>query len=424
MGKSWKDILKEGQEAYDPKAWEKVSRRLDQSMPVKGKTFSPKNLLIGGTAALVVGAGLYFLIDSEEKANTQQLSTNKTEQSAADEAPVVTKQENPATENNTISQEKPGKESDKVSVYSGSSGNGSQNKEENVGPLVKEHNEYKDPELTINEPVKPASNSARFVLPKHAALYCLNDEAEFFNSNENRCMLTDESGNVVASLAGNAKTKVQLSKTGAYYFRYPKFDQKNAENFETEKAFTVHGPQAPEFSFENEITYQNGIPFITLRAQDFGSGMSWSSDKGEIAEQAENTKIIVFRKGDYQVSLEKKDQYACVAKKTQTITIREDYNLLAPTAFRPASNDPRNNHFMPFALKQRNTGFELVIIDPETGRTVFKSISPENVWDGVDMNSEQADKVNKSYIWKVKLNQPEPGEKSEYNGTVLRLINN
>jgi hypothetical protein len=104
--------------------------------------------------------------------------------------------------------------------------------------------------------------------------------------------------------------------------------------------------------------------------------------------------------------------------------VREDYNLLAPTAFRPSSNDPRNNHFMPFALTQRSTGFELMIIDPETGRTVFKSTSAENAWDGTDMNSEQADKVNKSYIWKVKLIQPERGEKSEYSGTILRMTSN
>lgn len=423
MEKSWKDILKEGQEAYDPKAWENVSRRLDQSMPVKGKAFSPKNLLLGGSAAVIIGAGLYFLMGNEEKQSVKQLSTNKTEEPVSTQTFETTENEKKITEKNTLSENNPGKENGKAGIHSGSLGD-NQKKEENVGPLVKENKEYKAPELTINEPVKPVNNATRFVLPKHAAEYCLQDEAEFLNTNENRCVLVDESGNVLASLGGNGKTKVTLSKTGVYFFRYPKFDQKNAENFETEKAFTVHGSPAPEFSFENEITYENGIPYIALKSQDFSSGMSWSSDKGEIREQAENTRISIFRKGDYRVSLEKKDQYACVAKKTQTLTVREDYNLLAPTAFRPSSNDPRNNHFMPFALTQRSTGFELMIIDPETGRTVFKSTSAENAWDGTDMNSEQADKVNKSYIWKVKLIQPERGEKSEYSGTILRMTSN
>jgi hypothetical protein len=28
---------------------------------------------------------------------------------------------------------------------------------------------------------------------------------------------------------------------------------------------------------------------------------------------------------------------------------------------------------------------------------------------------------NKTYIWKVRLNQPLPGEPSDYKGTILRL---
>ncbi|MGV3631128.1 MAG: hypothetical protein ACO1O6_07975 [Bacteroidota bacterium] len=423
MEKSWKDILREGQEAYDPKAWEHVSRRLDQSMPVKGKGFSLKNFLLGGSAALLIGAGLYFLSGKEEN-SVPQASGKQAGQLTQNQAHSASHQEGAASEKETAANNPAQEKNKKSGMFSGSQGNNPEKKEENFGPLVKEYKEYNEPELIQNDPVMPIAAATRFVLPKHASEYCVNEETEFLNTNENRCMLTDESGNVVASLAGSGKTKVMLSKAGIYFFRYPKFDQKNTENFETEKAFTVYGPQTPEFSFDNEITYENGIPFVVLKAQDFGSGVSWSSDKGEISEQAENTKISVFRKGDYRVSLEKKDQHSCLARKVQTITVREDYNLLAPTAFRPSSNDPRNNHFMPFALSQRNTGFELVIIDPETGRTVFKSTSADNSWDGADMNSEQADKVNKSYIWKLKLSRPERGEKSEYSGTVLRLITN
>ncbi|MCE3296622.1 MAG: hypothetical protein K0R65_2336 [Crocinitomicaceae bacterium] len=427
MEKSCKDILREGEEAYNPQAWENVSRRLDQSMPVKGKAFSPKNILLGGSAALLIGAGLYFLAGNNEQAPAQKATGQKTEQLTQNELPATTgHQQNTSSEEESEMAGNNQKEAGKAGKSEKSSGSDSAGenllkKEENFNPL-KDHKEPKDPELKTSDPVKPVNTAARFILPKHASEYCLNEDVELSNTNENRCMLTDDSGNVIASIAGNSKTKVQLSKTGVYFFRYPKFDQKSAEAFETERAFTVHGPQTPDFSFENEINYDNGIPYINLKAQDFGNGMSWNSDKGEIVSQAENSKISVFRKGDYRVSLEKKDQQGCTAKKVQVISVREDYNLLAPTAFRPASNDPRNSRFMPFALTVRNTGFELLVIDPETGRTVFKSTSADNAWDGADMNSEQSDKANKAYIWKVKLHQPERGEKSEYSGTVMRLI--
>ena len=425
MEKSWKEILKEGQEPYDPQAWEQVSRRLDQVMPAKGKAFSPKNFLLGGSAAALIGVGLYFLVGNEEQSPVQT-SSQKTEQNAADNSQSASGQPIKNTDN-TVKPAESGKQSGSGSSSglgaSHSNKNNPQQKEQSYGPLVLENKaDYQEPALTVNDPIIPLNNSTRFALPKRASEYCLNDEAELGNTNENRCLLTDESGNVLASLAGNSKTKIQLTKTGVYYFRYPKYDVKGTEISEQEKAFSVNGPQAPEFAFDNEINYDNGIPYINLKAQDFGNGMSWNSDKGEITAQTENTRLAVFRKGEYRVSLAKKDQQGCVAKKVVTITVREDYNLLAPTAFRPASSDPRNNRFMPVALIERNSGFELTISDPETGRTVFKSTSADNSWDGSDMTSEQADKVNKTYIWRVKLLQPERGEKSEYNGTVTRLI--
>ena len=82
------------------------------------------------------------------------------------------------------------------------------------------------------------------------------------------------------------------------------------------------------------------------------------------------------------------------------------------------SNDNRNNTFMPFALKQRNTPFKLIIIDPNDGGIVFESSDGSFAWEGIDKRDGKKVNPKKAYIWKVTLLSPEKGEKSEYKGTI------
>lgn len=419
--KRLKDILKEGEEQYDPQAWDNLSRRLDQLMPVKKSNyFSARNFLIAGASALFIGSGVFLFLQENEakKAVSVPNSENATAPAAKDPVPVPENKEKTSVPGEYTSPEKK-LNTEEINPARKTAGEKNDSSDEGyTGPVHHKSEESELPEL--NEGVQPQVKE--FKLPKLMGEYCLDEEIEVYNSNESRFVLTDEAGNVIASMLGGSKTRVRLNKAGTYYFRYPKSDRKEQDFSLQEKAFVVQDVRQPDFTIENEVSYEDGIPFVQLKARDFNAGMNWSSDKGEIPEQSENTKMTVFRKGDYRVTLEGKDENGCMAKKTQVIRIEEEYNLLAPTAFKPSSNDPRNNRFMPYALTQRNTGFELVIIDPESGRTVFKSTSAENAWDGSDGTSEQSGQVDKSYIWKVKMLRPERGEKAEYNGTVLRLM--
>jgi hypothetical protein len=101
--------------------------------------------------------------------------------------------------------------------------------------------------------------------------------------------------------------------------------------------------------------------------------------------------------------------------------VSEDYNLLAVNAFEPLSQDARKSTFIPYALTQRNTPFRMVILDPNDGGIVYETSDALLPWDGIDKRSGKLADTNKAYVWKVNLLKPEPGEKSDYLGTVVRM---
>jgi hypothetical protein len=52
---------------------------------------------------------------------------------------------------------------------------------------------------------------------------------------------------------------------------------------------------------------------------------------------------------------------------------------------------------------------------------LFETSTADQPWDGIDRNTGKMVDENKSYVWKVILDQPESNEKPEYLGTVVRL---
>jgi hypothetical protein len=92
---------------------------------------------------------------------------------------------------------------------------------------------------------------------------------------------------------------------------------------------------------------------------------------------------------------------------------------MAVDAFSPLSNDPRKNTFMPYALKERNTGFTLTIIDPKTGGVVYTTKNASEGWDGIDSRTGNLAISGTNYIWKVILTNPLPGEADSYKGILI-----
>ena len=72
-------------------------------------------------------------------------------------------------------------------------------------------------------------------------------------------------------------------------------------------------------------------------------------------------------------------------------------------------------------LPRRDTPFKMIIIDPSDGAILFETSSADMPWDGIDRNTGKMVDENKSFVWKVILENPESNEKPEYIGTVVRL---
>ena len=114
-------------------------------------------------------------------------------------------------------------------------------------------------------------------------------------------------------------------------------------------------------------------------------------------------------------------EHGCTGTKEESIYVSDDYNLLAVNAFEPLSQDLRKRTFLPYALTQRNTPFKMIILDPSDGGIVFETSDVQLPWDGTDKRTGKMADTNKAYVWKVNLTKPEPGEKMDYMGTVVRM---
>jgi hypothetical protein len=407
----FKKNLLEGEENFDPKAWDELAKKLDQVMPVAKKSlFTKSNILITSTFVSLAVLGIY-IISSDKKENNETKITNNT----------ILEEEN---ESKDLISEDLHEKSISKKVISGTEINSKSNKIENLNEfeteLVSRGSEVVNQEnknLVENYSEKKQEyKSVEFKLPKFKENYCLLEEVEIKNENPIQIYLLNENEEILSEIPAGKSKNVKLKKKGIHYLKYTLNDIKS-----TEKIFIVNQGKELDFTIENEVIYENGLPYIQLVAKNFNSSYKWSSDKGLFTSDEDKTKLRVLEKGKYSVRLEDLDKNACSSSKTESIFIEEDYNLLAPTAFIPTDIDPRNNRFMPLALTKRAVQFELIIIDPKINRVVFKSNSAENAWDGTDMNSGEQVQSNKSFIWKVSLKNPEINEKSEYIGTIVRM---
>ena len=176
-----------------------------------------------------------------------------------------------------------------------------------------------------------------------------------------------------------------------------------------------------DFEIDNEFQYENGIPTIHLKATTLASNYEWNFEKQKHTSTSKETEVHYFKKGIYSVKLSTTNSNGQVISETKKITVNEDYNLLAVDAFSPTENNVKTNTFIPFALTVRNVRFTMTIIDSKNGGIVFQTSDANQPWDGIDKRTGLLVNASESFIWKVSLENPEPGESSIYKGVVIRL---
>lgn len=157
--------------------------------------------------------------------------------------------------------------------------------------------------------------------------------------------------------------------------------------------------EVPLVLFELEKS-KEPIPLYEFRpVSDEQLDLIWKINGKPVSDRSEFS--YTFREeGAYQVKLGASNQAGCSSESSQIVTIQENFNLLAPTAINPASNNYASATFIPAALYILELPFVMTIFDKK-GELVFATTTTENPWDGRILNNSEAPAG--SYIWQVEL---------------------
>lgn len=419
---SIKESLKEYEMPYDANAWTSMNKRLDQTIPTTPK--SNLKWYLGGAAAVAVIATSIAIWNNTDSNSTKKIepSQQTSSQSFVKENVENTNSEsqNITSENSTSSELSPNSEVNS-SNQNGSIENIDANKE-NTTSTNSAQNSVKGTLNQTNTSTNSLSPNSTDVKPtskkvevQSVSNICFGETTIISNKNDVILYILDPSGN---------KTSIKASKTLSFS---PENEGKHTigylENGQFKGIEIFHVLNAPkvDFSIDDQTKYENGLPTVNLSTSSIGTSFVWNFEKQQGNETGKDVSVHYFNKGTYSVSLTVQGTNGCTAVESKTLRIEDDYNLLAVTAFDPLSNDLRKSSFIPYALTQRTVDFNMIIIDPKDGATIFESNDATNTWKGIDRRNGQLVDANKTYIWRVVLDNPEKGEKSEYKGTIIRM---
>jgi hypothetical protein len=419
----FKSALKDQELPYDEGAWNSMSKKLDSR---NGGISGNLKWIIGAVGISVVTiVSVYYLSNSDSKSTIAKEKNKYSELTSKDE---VKNEKTTSIEGKeaVISTETVQDSKVVISTHSSKSVKSSETVEtsnsqedSNISDPIgnsEQITELIDPVFrevqTTEETITETPETVRFNMVKD---YCLNDLFSYKNSNNQSIWMKTPQGNYI-EFSPSKEHKSTLNENGMYEIGVFSLN----EQFESRISFQVREPQSNQLIMEDFLNYENGLPQLNARAYN-DADYTWYLNNKRISENTSKATFNLFKKGTYQIKLSSKDNTGCEANSSSDFTVDKDYNLLAVNAFTPSSWDSRNTHFIPFALTQRNTPFKMIVIDPADGGIVFETSSADLPWDGIDRNSGKMVEPNKSYLWKVILDQPEPNEKPEYIGTVVRL---
>jgi|688.fasta_scaffold374983_1 cytoskeletal protein RodZ len=413
--------IKKGVEGYEvpfePKAWEAMNKRLDQAMPVQPK--SNLKWYLGGAAVVAAIASALFFINSD---NTPQKQTTKQtlteEKSSSVSSNENTNQESTSLpdQNTAVGQTNTAPTDEIKTNNTVGNGNG-QNSNANTPSDLKTNTNSTTYQSTnsgnngtsVTEQVQPSKD----VSVAEISNMCKNENVVIENKNDISIHIIDPSGN-----KKSIKAKSSLSFEGTEEGKYHVVYFVNDKMVEIESFNVMVGPNA-EFSYYGVDELENGIPTISLKSNAIGTDYEWKLEGRKATKSGKEAKAHFFNKGQYDVTHMVTGSNGCITSETKTITVDQEYNLLAMNAFTPESFITAKQTFMPRALVDRNTDFTLVIFD-QSGAVVFETKDATNAWNGIDKRNGQMVEANKTFVWKVTLKNPLDGEKPVYQGTVVR----
>ena len=414
----FKSALNDQELPYDESAWNEMSKKLDARNGGGGASGNLKWIL-GTAGAIVVTVGVFLNMDNntdiEEQSNNQiantDLKLNENTDSNNSESSKVASETQSETDDST-------EKSNAKQVESSNELNQEEviqvveccdeKVEKLITPVYRETTVKE--ETVVENPVLKEKLTFSPVYDK-----CLNDVFIYHNEN-NQSVWLNTPVNKLIEIKASSKFKEKLNEKGVYQIGVLNASQ----DFVSRNSFRVFEPKSNQLIVEDHLNYENGLPQLNAKTYNEGEN-KWYLNDGLVALNKEKNSFNLFKKGNYQIAMSNVDINGCVSKSVTDFWVEEDYNLMAVNAFTPSSWDSRNTHFLPYALTKRDTPFKMIIIDPSDGAILFETSSADMPWDGIDRNTGKMVDENKSFVWKVILENPESNEKPEYIGTVVRL---
>lgn len=429
----FKDALESHVEPYNPQAWESLSKRLDKGIPPRQNPFIKWGL---PSAVIVLGiaAGTWFITQSEGstkkpdapvKAKTQQ--NQKVAGSPLQKFAAEEKASNTDAKVNIkdIAISSVQKELSNLATLKSSNINlGVIDKAVNSNipsNIVAANNDVSPSQLLPTMDISPSSESIQPKSPTNLSEFasltvpsCESESFTFENKNEFSLKVNGIHEKSTSSFTIPAKSNSAIQiKPGSY-------EVLNASNGSVLQTFNV-GQQPMVEIYTEDLNYSTGLPIMNFKIKTESSVKEVQLNGKSIGNNGKDLSLPFFHEGSQVLSVKVWNEKGCVQNSEERFYIQDKYNLLAVNAFEPLSQDPRKNTFLPYALTIRNTAFKMIIIDPSDGGVVFETRDASLPWEGIDKRTGQLINANKAYAWKVLLSNPEPGEKAEYMGTIVRM---
>ncbi len=389
---------------YDPAAWDNLSKQLDVRMPVKSKITSKFWIAALVLAVLSISTIIYFTSNTDKKPlpaeNKEDINSSTATQTTESSTEITGEK---TTSESTIINEKVTSEPKTIE----------NSKVEKLSPQEISSTEIQSTGVKTTTNPDTKTVNAIPIIPQIKNV-CFGDDIEISNANKTDIFLILPNGKSTSIKAGT-KTSFKSGISGEYLLGYMKNEEFIQKDF-----FTVHPANKVDFTIDNENIYSEGIPAIGLKATTNAASYSWDFEKLKEGAQSKETEVHYYKAGTYKITLTTTSENGCKNSETSKLTLKEDYNLMAANTIDVSNSNSQINTFMPYALTVRNVKFMMTIIDANSNEIVFQTDDATQAWDGTDKKTGNT-ATGTTFIWKVAISNPQPGETANYKGVITRL---
>lgn len=395
---------------YDPADWNALEKQLPKG---KGSWFSANKMLVAAaTTLLIVAAVSYNNSEKTEVAKNEPtekvqtpaiikekkgLSSNEDLDSPESENEVESKEvENAEIKEPTSTEKSIAQQSNHDPIQQPKAERATQAKAEESTDLKVEPSEasktVEKRNFNLQLPAKICSNEIQKLMMETAELipddyimgWKFEEEAPMFL----RARIEDKHGNVVQSFDNRVEV-IDVS------------------NYET------------NFTYTDKIDPYNDLQ-VELKAEESTySSFDWVNDEGKLIGSGSIFNYTVKTQGIYDLELIAKTQEGCAVSTQKPVSVQNDFDPLAPTAFSP-DNDGINDEFIPVGFKGRDDQFKMEIFNLN-GEMVYRGTDNEKGWNGQLNNGGQA-LPQGTYFWKVSISNNK-GQHRSFAGNVKLLRN-